>query len=183
MGLKTVVGVRAPQIEHKQVWSEGQASSSRFVQASAWAEFIPSLFSPRQFVTMTYRDEVSLNSVLRRHGFLVQQVNRKIFGSNWRRHGDGVSFVIGVEPQLRGVLHSHSVWDAEFVPYELIHATMKQLGGHAWVEPVTSDSGVGHYVTKYAVKSGQVHIYLSRHIQALRQGSPWVTPGGACLTA
>lgn len=117
---------------------------------------------------MTYRQETSLNSVLRRHGYLVQQVNRNIFGNHWRRHGEGVSFVLGVEPQRRGVLHTHSVWDTEFVPYELIHSIMKKLGGMAWVEPVNSNCGVGHYVTKYAVKAGQVHVYLSRQIQALR---------------
>jgi hypothetical protein len=157
--------------------------TSRYVQASAWAEFIPTLFAPRQFVTMTYRDETSVNSVLRRHGFLVQKVNRKVFGNNCRRRGLGISFVIGVEPQLRGVLHSHAVWDADFVPYDLIHAEMRGLGGHAWVEPVTAKHGVGHYVSKYAVKSGQVHTYLSRQIEALRQASPWVTPGGGRLTA
>lgn len=148
---------------------------SRYVQASAWAAFIPALFIPRQFVTQTYREETSLNSVLRRHGFLVSQVNRKIFGNNWRRHGEGVSFVLGVEPQLRGVLHTHAVWDAEYVPYDLIHSTMKGLGGYAWVEPVDSSCGVGHYVTKYAVKSGQVHIYLSRVSEALRNDEPGLT--------
>ena len=165
--------------QYRQTFSFDQAAGfSRCVQASAWASFIPQLFTPHQFVTQTYREETSLNSVLRRHGYLVQEVNREIFGNNWRRHGDGVSFVLGVEPQLRGVLHTHAVWDADFVPYDLIHSTMKRLGGLAWVEPVTTTCGVGHYVTKYAVKSGQVHIYLSRQIQALRNAVPGLTVGG-----
>lgn len=149
--------------------------ASPYLQAQAWGEWIPELFTPHQFVTMTYRVETSRNSVLRRHGYLVQQVNRNLFGNNWRRHGEGVSYVIGVEPQQRGVLHSHAVWDVKYVPYDLIHSTMGELGGYAWVEPVSSNCGVGHYVTKYAVKAGQVHIYLSRQIQALRfgQGDSW----------
>lgn len=151
---------------------------ARRAQASAWATFIPELFTPRQFVTQAYREETSLNSVLRRHGYLVQEVNREIFGNNWRRHGDGISFVLGVEPQLRGVLHSHAVWDADFVPYGLIHSRMKKLGGFAWVEPVTATCGVGHYVTKYAVKSGQVHVYLSRQMRALRNAGLGLTTGG-----
>lgn len=150
----------------------------RVRMASAWAEWIPTLFQPKQFVTMTYREETSFTSVLRRHGFLVQQVNKKVFGNNWQRRGEGISYVLGVEPQLRGVLHVHSVWDAEFVPYELIHSTMKKLGGFAWIEPVTSNSGVGYYVAKYAVKAGHVYTYLSRQKEALGQASPWVTPRG-----
>ena len=162
--------------QYRQTFSFDQAAGfSRHVQASSWGEFVPSLFTPRQFVTQTYREETSLNSVLRRHGFLVSQVNRKLFGNNWRRHGEGISFVLGVEPQLRGVLHSHAVWDAEFVPYDVIHSTMRGLGGHAWAEPVNSNCGVGHYVTKYAVKSGQVHIYLSRVSEALRNDVPGLT--------
>jgi hypothetical protein len=56
---------------------------------------------------------------------------------------------------------------------------MKKLGGMAWVEPVKASCGVGHYVAKYAVKSGQVHVYLSRQLQALRNSDSGLTTGGA----
>lgn len=143
---------------------------SRHVLASRWAEWIPSLFVPAQFVTTTFEAETSLRSVLRRHGFVVQQVNRELFGNNWRRHGEGISYVMGVEPQQRGVLHSHAVWDVPYVPYDLVHSLGKSIGGRIWIEPVTCDSGVSHYVTKYAVKSGSVFVYLSRQKEALGQG-------------
>lgn len=140
---------------------------SRSVQASSWASWIPSLFSPAQFVTTTFKEETSLNSVLRRHGFVTQQINRKLFGNNWRRRGEGVSYVIGIEPQSRGVLHSHAVWDLPFVPYDVVHGLEKRIGGRIWIEPVTDASGVGYYVSKYAVKSGSVFVYLSRQKEAL----------------
>jgi len=141
--------------------------NGRFVQASAWANWIPSLFEPAQFVTTTFKEETSHRSVLRRHGFVVQQVNRKIFGNNWRRHGEGISYVIGVEPQMRGVLHSHAVWDIPFVPYDLVHSLQKSIGAHIHIGPVSSAVGVGYYVAKYAVKSGSVFVYLSRQVEAL----------------
>lgn len=152
------------------VKSDGALSSPK-VQAMAWADWVPSLFDPRQFVTLTSRNEVSLNAILRRHGFIVQQVNRKVFGNNWRRHGEGVSYVLGVEPQARGVLHVHAVWDLPFVDYRFVQSLGKQCGGTVYIEPVSSDCGVGYYVTKYAVKTGHVYTYLSRQVEALRFGS------------
>jgi hypothetical protein len=142
------------------------------VQASHWAEWIPSLFTPRQFITLTSRDLVSQDGICRRYGFIVQQVNREIYGNNWRRKGEGISHVYAVEPQLRGVPHIHAVWDAKYVPYDLIHSIANRISGYAWIEPVTNDSSVGYYVTKYAVKSGSVFVYLSRQMQALGPGSP-----------
>lgn len=156
-------------MEHSQSGAEcpDLPISSRSVQASQWANWIPSLFIPAQFVTTTFKEETSLHSVLRRHGFVAQEVNRKLFGNNWRRRGEGVSYVLGVEPQLRGVLHSHAVWDVPFVPYDVVHGLEKRIGGRIWIEPVTDGSSVGYYVTKYAVKSGSVFVYLSRHNEAL----------------
>jgi hypothetical protein len=121
---------------------------SRHIQVSSWAKWIPELFPPKQFVTTTFNEETSLRSVLRRHGFVVQQINRKLFGNNWRRRGEGVSYVIGVEPQQRGVLHSHAVWDISFVPYELIHSLEKKISARIWIESVDSTCGVGYYVAK-----------------------------------
>jgi hypothetical protein len=144
----------------------GLYAFSRKVQASAWAEWIPTLFTPRQFVTITFAKDTSLLSCLRRHGFVVQQVNRKTFGNNWRRRGEGVSHVLGVEPQLRGVLHVHAVWDLWWVPYDQVHSLGSQIGGHVHIEPVTANCGVGYYVTKYAVKAGHVYTYLSRQVEA-----------------
>lgn len=140
----------------------------RYVQASTWAGWIPSLFTPAQFVTTTFKQETSFRSCLRRHGYVVQQLNRKLFGNNWRRRGEGISYVIGVEAQQRGVLHTHAVWDVPFVSYDWVHSLEKEIGGRIWIESVSSECGVGYYVSKYAVKDGNVVIYLSRQIQALR---------------
>jgi hypothetical protein len=144
--------------------------SSRAVQSAWWAQWIPQLFPPAQFVTNTYDNETSWRSCLRRHGYVVQQINRKVFGNNWHRHGEGISYVIGVEAQRRGVLHTHAVWDVPYVPYDLVHSLEKSIGGRIWIEPVTKSEGVAYYVTKYAVKTGQVWLYLSRQLQALRAG-------------
>jgi hypothetical protein len=164
-----VSNARIQQSNHGQLAAQELPLLGVRVQASAWADWIPSLFVPRQFITLTSRDAVSDGTLCRRYGFIVQQVNRNLFGNNWRRQGVGISHVYAVEPQQRGVPHIHAVWDAEFVPYDLIHSIAKRISGYAWIEPVSSSSGVGHYVTKYAVKSGQVFVYLSRHKQALGQ--------------
>lgn len=164
---------RSEDCNHTDTSIQDLPLTGRQVKASSlWASWIPTLFTPRQFVTLTSRDQISDGTMCRRYGYIIQQVNRELFGNNWRRHGDGISHVYAVEPQQRGVPHIHAVWDAEFVPYDMVHSIANRISGYAWIEPVTSDSGVGHYVTKYAVKSGQVFVYLSRQKQALGNWVP-----------
>jgi hypothetical protein len=103
-------------------------------------------------------------------GFLVMKVNRALFGNNYRRKGEGMSYVMGVEPQLRGVVHIHAVWDQARVPYDLIHKVWNRISGYAWVEPVTSHCGVADYVSKYAVKGGLVSTYVARQLKATGRG-------------
>jgi len=80
-----------------------------------------------------------------------------------------------VEPQLRGVLHTHAVWDEPRIPYDLIHKVWNRISGYAWVEPVTSHCGVADYVSKYAVKGGLVSTYVTRQLRAVLDASPLVT--------
>ena len=77
-----------------------------------------------------------------------------------------------MEPQLRGVLHLHAIWDQKWVPYRDILGWWKHLSGRAVIEPVTAATGVAYYVTKYSVKGGVVDVYLSRQKRAL------LGPGG-----
>lgn len=142
----------------------------RYLLADQWAEYIPSLFTPRQFLTLTSKQFVYAEVLTHRYRFLVGKVNKAVFGNNWYRHGEGISDVVGVEPQLRGVLHLHAVWDAPDVPYKLVHEIWNRISGYAWIEPVTAAAGVAHYVSKYSVKGGMVSTYLNGQKRALRFG-------------
>lgn len=139
----------------------------RYVQAGIWAEWIPKLFEAKQFLTLTSREEVFTDTLLRRHGYLLRKINKEVFGNNWSRRGEGISYLVGAEPQKRGVLHLHSIWDASYVPYEQVHSIWNRISGHAWIEPVTATTGVAYYVTKYSVKGGVVDVYLTRSKRAL----------------
>lgn len=161
---------KSPDPQSNQASHSRQSTSDNtfVIPAASWGSWIPTLFDPRQFFTLTSRDPVFEDTMCRRYGKIVLEVNREVFGNNFRRHGLGLSHVYAIEPQRRGVPHIHAVWDAEYVPYDLVHRVAKRISGWAWIEPVTSDCGVGHYVTKYAVKGGRVSVYLSRKILALQ---------------
>ena len=139
----------------------------RYVQASQWAEWLPTLFQPKQFLTMTSRDEVHEDTLLRRHGYLLRKMNKAIFGNNWTRRGEGISYMLGLERQKRGVLHLHAVWDAPFVPYDQFHSICNRISGFALIEPVDAATGVAYYVAKYSAKGGRIEVYLTRQMQAL----------------
>lgn len=145
----------------------------RYVQASVWAEWIPTIMQPRQFLTLTSREEVYADTLLRRHGYLVRKLNKEIYGNHWDRRGQGIAYSLGVEPQKRGVLHLHSIWDAEYVPYDQVHSIWNRISGHAWIEPVTAATGVAYYVTKYSVKGGMVDTYLPRSKRVLLATGGW----------
>lgn len=150
--------------------------SAKYVLADEWADWIPTLFKPKQFLTLTSRDFVYSEVLTHRYRFLVGKLNKNLYGNHWARHGDGISDVVGVELQKRGVLHLHAVWDTDRVPYGLIHEIWKRISGYAWIEPVNATTGVAHYVAKYSVKGGAVTTYLSGKKRALGQGRSWVTP-------
>ena len=149
------------------------ASAQKYLEASDWAAWIPTLFEPQHFLTLTSRDYVYHEVLWHRYGFLLRKVNKELFGNHWFRRGEGLSWVMGIEPQLRGVLHIHAVWDQNRVPYDLIHSVWNRISGYAWVEPVTAACGVADYVSKYSVKGGMVTTYLARHKQALLIQGSW----------
>lgn len=147
--------------------------ASKYILADDWADWIPTLFEPKQFVTLTSREYVYAEALTHRYKYLVGRVNKMLYGTNWSRSGQGLSDVVGVEPQKRGVLHLHAVWDSEQVPYSEIHSIWNRISGYSWVEPINAITGVAHYVSKYSVKGGTVSTYLS----ARKRGSLYI-PGG-----
>ena len=148
------------------------ATLGKYIEGSEWAGWIPTLFEPRKFLTLTSEEEVFRDTLMRRYGELLRLTNKALFGNHWHRHGEGISYAVGLEPQLRGVLHLHAIWDQKWVPYRDILGWWKHLSGRAVIEPVTAATGVAYYVTKYSVKGGVVDVYLSRQKRAL------LGPGG-----
>jgi hypothetical protein len=143
------------------------ASVEKYLEASDWAAWIPTLFEPRQFLTLTSRDFVYGDAMLHRYGYLVRKCNKFLYGNHWQRREKGISWVMGIEPQHRGVLHIHAVWDSPELPYSEIHKLWNRISGGAKIEPVSSHCGVADYVSKYAVKGGMVSTYLPRYKTAL----------------
>lgn len=140
---------------------------AKYLEGADWATWIPTVFEAMHFLTLTSKNSVYDEVLTHRFGYLIQCLNRGLFGNNFRRHGQGLCYVQGVEPQLRGVLHLHAVLDEPRLPYDKIHEIWNRISGYAWVEPVTSNCGVAEYVSKYSVKGGRVSIYVPRQKRGL----------------
>lgn len=150
----------------------------------AWAELLK-LYPAHWFATLTFRPlkfftdkhTGEVRSVERTgsngsvHGeaadkgfrYFVAQVNREVYGNNWRRlwHG-GIQWARGSEFHKDGRLHFHALLSA---PTADLSQLASRYGWHEWwyrefgrnqIEQPRSQHEVAGYVSKYVVKDGEV---------------------------
>lgn len=117
-------------------------------------------------------------TVVKANRYFIGHVNDALHGRNWRRKGIiGCQFVVGVEPQKSGVLHSHSVIGHpdlelgadEYAPLRRdMQAWSEEQWGYARLTVAKSADAVNLYVAKYIVKHGEITI--SEKLEALANG-------------
>jgi len=129
--------------------------------AQAYIEWLTGAASWRSFLTLTYRDPVHPETAMRDLRRLIRRLNEDMYGKRYRRRvgHSYFSYVVGVEYQVRDVLHFHMLVD-EYVDYDFIHGYWGKAHGFAWIEPVTDSQGAIRYVTKYVFKDGHVVPFL-----------------------
>jgi hypothetical protein len=97
-----------------------------------------------------------------RHG--MNLISTSLYGKNWRRKGKGIEYVIGLERQKRGSVHSHTVIrlpdhdarDKIQFPLGYWNKVINDLGGHARLELPNDSMKTVDYVTKYVCKEGEL---------------------------
>jgi hypothetical protein len=133
---------------------------------TSWAEYIPRIIRPEHFLTLTARNYVYESILESKYLSLVRATNKELFGNNFDRRGEGISWAMAIEPQRRGVLHVHALWDQSYIPYKFILDYWQGISGFAKILPVDDATGASAYLAKYVVKGGKVHIYLSKQKRA-----------------
>lgn len=134
--------------------------TSKFELRDAWRDYIKGFASWRSFVTLTFRDFVTRDQAEHQFSFLLQVLNRDLFGNHYTRivGHNYCSYVAGFENQKRGALHMHVLFDRP-VNYELIHTIWNKMSGFAWIEPVNDLDKAVAYVSKYVTKQGDLMVY------------------------
>jgi len=112
------------------------------------------------FLTLTFRDEIPLDSAVRRFKLLVSVLNKSLLGKHYTRYvgHSYFSYVMAVEDQKRGVPHIHALTDKP-LDFALIHDWWPVASGFAWTSIVRDSARAVWYVAKYVAKGGELVPY------------------------
>jgi hypothetical protein len=127
---------------------------------SAYLELL-SRYPLQWFCTLTFRDSVHPERAFKAFRVWTNEINRRLYGRQWHKRGDGIYWVLAWEYQRRGVLHFHALLgDVEDLNTRIWRLERMdrwdELAGIARVEDIKGHAAVERYVSKYVVKGGQL---------------------------
>jgi hypothetical protein len=128
------------------------------------AEWIATLAIWKNFITLTFENEVSPDSAVKKWKWLVQTLNKEKFGKNYtRKVGHSYfSYILAMEKQTRGVIHFHSLIHTS-IEYKTVHKFWSKYCGFAWCEQTKEHKKVIEYITKYMCKGGEIIPFLTTY--------------------
>lgn len=129
----------------------------------AWSDWL-SAENWDVFLTLTDPGLSHPEAMSKRWRYFENSVNRKLYGNNFKRRGQGIETIVGLERQTRGSVHAHGlirlpdhdVSDPTQFSWRYWQKFATDLGGWAWLDIPRSNSDVVAYVTKYVVKGGDL---------------------------
>ena len=137
----------------------------------AWVDLLGE-FHWDLFGTLTFRNDTHPEAALKLFRLFISQLNRKLYGPRWSKHGKGIGYCVAMERQLRGVLHLHcllaepeltrllkSSWFKENGHWaNALNEAWNELAGFARIEPIKAAALVAGYVAKYVIKGGEIDL-------------------------
>jgi hypothetical protein len=127
------------------------------------------------FITLTFKEETFPDVANRLFDYLVKCLNKEVFGNNYRRivSKSYFSYSKGLEYQRRGIIHFHVLIDRP-VNFCTIHKIWNEFAGFAHTSIIENRNAAISYVSKYALKGGQVDLYFAKtNFQPLVKPSWW----------
>jgi len=125
---------------------------------TAWAELIEKQ-EWSWYVTLTFRNNVSIQWAHRRFRRWVHRVNRRRYGARYVRRGQGVPWLRCSEKQRRGAIHFHLlVGDCPDLDLEDARRDWQHLAGQAYIEPYRPGGGAAQYLAKNFAADGRGEI-------------------------
>jgi hypothetical protein len=129
----------------------------RRVVRNATSDWIVTLAPWRILLTLTFREETPVDVAWHHFYALVRRLNVALLGRHYTkkvRHSY-FAYVVGIERQTRGVVHLHALVDRP-VDFALIHREWQARAGFAHTEMIRNTSEAVRYVSKYALKGGDI---------------------------
>ena len=135
-------------------------STGKIELREGWEKWVRGFAQWQSFVTLTFRDIVTRDQSENQFRFLIQVLNRDLFGNHYTRivGHSYFAYAAGWEHQKRGALHLHVLVDRR-INYDLVHAVWGKMSGFAWIEPVVDLEPVVGYLSKYVSKGGELSLY------------------------
>jgi len=143
---------------------------------TAWIQFLDQ-WSWSWFISLTFRRSVSVEGAEKAFRFWISKINRELYGSRWARkpHG-GIAWCCALEFQRpRDVPHFHCLLANTKGLRRLTWMNVwNDIGGFARIEDIRNRQAVRRYVTKYALKEGDITLGggLSKSAQVLLSRIP-----------
>lgn len=152
--------------ENRSVTSPSDRSGYfRATLSNSWATFIDS-FSWDWWVTLTFPDHLPSDYALRLLRRWLRRLSFYAYGSRYRKKADRLSWCVGIEKQLRGVIHFHLlIKGVANVPYRRAHflwETAAPVCGYSWIQhhDASKPRGASSYLSKYIAKGADLDIYI-----------------------
>ncbi len=135
----------------------------KFELYSKYVDWVLSLADWTSFITLTFREDVSMETAVKRFRYLVRILNIETFGNNYTHivHHSYFSYVLAAEYQQRNVLHFHVLIDRP-INFKTIHSFWNMASGFAQTKIIADRIGTVRYVVKYATKKSDLSIYQAK---------------------
>ena len=149
-------------------------STSKLELLEGWQQYVTSFADWKSFITLTSREIVTRDQIEHKFRWLVQRLNKDLFGNNYTRivGHSYFSYVVGLEHQKRDVLHAHVLVDRK-VNFEAIHRMWNSMSGFAHIRPVEDAAGAAGYLSKYVSKGGELSLYKPAKVKEPRFRPMW----------
>jgi hypothetical protein len=110
-------------------------------------------------VHLTFQEIVHPEAADKRFRRFVMQLNRRLYGRRWYKHGQGIRWVRALEYQRRGALHYHVLFAGVcgLRPHDCVRM-WKDLAGIAKIEPIRNMTASLYYLTKYVHRGGELDV-------------------------
>jgi hypothetical protein len=154
-----------------EYWNGGKGKAVLF---DAYADWLESLSDWKSFITLTFRDPVSEETADKKFRFLVRSLNVELFGKHYTRivKHSYFGYIRSVEYQSREVLHYHLLTDVP-VNFHRIHKIWNSIAGICDCQVIKTRTSVIRYVIKYAVKQGDIKVYIPQALRIPKEKPEW----------
>jgi len=93
----------------------------------------------------------------------VREINRKLYGNRHYKHGEGCTWIRGIENQRRDAIHFHGFFGNgvhKLRRMDFVDLWYEMSEGFCRIYAYDGRNNAKDYITKYVVKEGEIDVYV-----------------------